>query len=186
MHCPQCGQQQVSGQTRFCSRCGFLMTGVADLIASNGFGATSTSKPPFMASGSPRRRGVLQGAFIVLLSFLIVPIVAAISIALNGGPFATFVTAVLLGIGGLLRVVYALMFESGTTGGKTIEENLFAASQQILAGKTNSAELPPASAIPVGLYTAPEKGSWRDTNDLAAAAGSVTDSTTKLLERDSN
>ena len=29
MFCPQCGQQQVSDVTRYCSRCGFPLDGVA-------------------------------------------------------------------------------------------------------------------------------------------------------------
>ncbi len=31
MFCPQCSQEQISEDTRFCSRCGFLMTGVSQL-----------------------------------------------------------------------------------------------------------------------------------------------------------
>ncbi|HEX8637447.1 MAG TPA: hypothetical protein VF692_05245, partial [Pyrinomonadaceae bacterium] len=37
MHCPRCGQQQVSPETKFCSRCGFPLGLVSDLIAHGGF-----------------------------------------------------------------------------------------------------------------------------------------------------
>lgn len=40
--------------------------------------------------------------------------------------------------------------------------------------------LPPAQSVPVGMYTAPKPGNWRDTNDLQPA--SVTESTTRLLD----
>ena len=36
MHCPRCGQQQVSLETKFCSRCGFQMTLVSELLAHGG------------------------------------------------------------------------------------------------------------------------------------------------------
>lgn len=161
------------------------MTGVAELIANQGIATRDSNKPPFMAAGSPRRRGVMQGTFIFLISFLVVPIVMAISIMLNHGPFATFITSVLLGVGGLLRIAYALMFEAGTPGGMTVEENLLAASQQAFLRKPDSGQLPAASSIPASAYTAPGQGAWRDTNDLAGVPGSVTDSTTKLLEKNS-
>jgi len=32
MHCPKCGQQQVSDEMRFCSRCGFALGIVTELI----------------------------------------------------------------------------------------------------------------------------------------------------------
>jgi hypothetical protein len=31
MHCPRCGQQQISDQTKFCSRCGFQLGLVSEL-----------------------------------------------------------------------------------------------------------------------------------------------------------
>src|SRR5688500_766621 len=37
MHCPRCGQQQVSDQTKFCSRCGFQLGLVAELLENGGF-----------------------------------------------------------------------------------------------------------------------------------------------------
>ena len=36
MHCPRCGQQQASGETKFCSRCGFQLAIVAELLHHGG------------------------------------------------------------------------------------------------------------------------------------------------------
>jgi hypothetical protein len=36
MHCPRCGQQQVSSETKFCSRCGFQLGLVAELLQHGG------------------------------------------------------------------------------------------------------------------------------------------------------
>ena len=37
MHCPRCGQQQISDQTKFCSRCGFQLGLVGELLENGGF-----------------------------------------------------------------------------------------------------------------------------------------------------
>ena len=104
--------------------------------------------------------------------------------ALNADPTLVAISAILFGVGGLLRVVYALMFESGEPGGKTLEEKILAGTP-ILAVKEKVGELPPAQSIPVNVYAPPTgAGNWRDTNDLAVTPGSVTDSTTKLLQKE--
>jgi len=181
MHCPRCGQQQVSEQTRFCSRCGFLLTGIAQVIENDGQVPQSGT---FFAAGSPRRRGVMQGVFFFLLTFLVVPIVAISTAFLGIEPFMVAISAVLFFMGGLLRVVYALMFESGAPGGKTLEEKVLG-NTPLFAEKQRAHELPPAQSIPVSTYAPPPgAGNWRDTNDLAPTPVSVTDSTTKLLERE--
>ncbi len=182
MHCPRCGQQQVSDETRFCSRCGFLLTGIAQVVANEGL--VPNQQGAWFSAGSPRRRGVMQGVFFFLLTFLVVPITAILTVAIDAEPFFVAISAILFFVGGLLRVVYALMFESGEPGGKTLEEKVLA-STPILAGRERAGELPPAQSMPVNAYAPPSgAGNWRDTNDLAPTPGSVTDSTTKLLDRE--
>jgi predicted amidophosphoribosyltransferase len=54
MFCPQCGQQQVTGVVRFCSRCGFPLDGVIQLLSSGGIiPAYRASDEPVQAS--PRK-----------------------------------------------------------------------------------------------------------------------------------
>ena len=182
MHCPRCGQQQVSEETRFCSRCGFLLTGIAQVIANDGIVPHQNST--FFAAGSPRRRGVMQGVFFFLLTFLFVPLTGILTAFLGIEPFLPAISAILFFMGGLLRVVYALMFESGISGGKTLEEKVMAGNF-VISDKQKAGELPPAQSIPVNVYAPPPAaGHWRDTNDLAKTPGSVTDGTTKLLQTD--
>lgn len=181
MHCPICGQQQASDETRFCSRCGFLLTGVAEVVSNNGFIPMRAAKD--LPATSPRKRGLKQGLFIFLLSFLVVPLLAIATIALNvDEPFAVAIAAVLLTVGGLLRMAYALMFESGVptlkTGEAIGQPPHLAGVQQIASA------LPPSRSTPASSYAAPSAGAWRDTNELQHQPGSVTDSTTKLLEKD--
>lgn len=179
MHCPKCGQQQISEDTRFCSQCGFLLTGIAEVIANNGIvpgSETPASKP------SPRNRGVKQGIFVFLLGFLVVPIILAISIATSLGPVPSLISTFLFVMGGILRIAYALLFESNVPGENTLEEKFLAASQRNLKSQSAPNALPPQQSTPVSDYVSPAAGAWRDTNDLQRVPGSVTDPTTKLLE----
>jgi hypothetical protein len=177
MHCPKCGQQQISEETRFCSRCGFLLSGVAEVVANNGI--VPASQTGFTGSpDSAKRRGVKQGAFLALLTFLVVPLLVLFSIAFNLKPFLPFIAVFLFGIGGSLRIIYALMFESGVANDNIGMSNTFP------AGRENRASLPPSQSIPASVYASPAAGGWRDTNELQHEPGSVTDSTTKLLQKD--
>lgn len=175
MHCPQCGQQQVSNETRFCSRCGFLLTGIAEVVANQGLVPASPKTGLTGKADSPRRRGIKQGFFLFLLVFLLAPLAGMLTIALNIEPFFVGIAVVLCVVGGLLRTVYALMFESGVGSAST---------PNALAGAENRSALPPSQSVPASTYVSPA-GSWRDTNDLQhQPPGSVTDSTTKLLQKD--
>ena len=52
MFCPRCGQQQISDQTKFCSRCGFQLGLVAEMLDHDGFlpqlGELAKGKTPFL------------------------------------------------------------------------------------------------------------------------------------------
>ncbi len=172
MFCPQCGQQRISTETSFCSRCGYLLTGTAELLQ---IGGLIPYVPASLAKGtSPRKRGLKQGLFIFLLTFLVVPIVAIFTIAINVQPFAVAITAIALFVGGLLRMAYALMFE----------ENDLAAVTGSLPHQPNLASLPSQYSVPIpaGGYMRESPPSWRDTKDLQPP--SVTDGTTRLLEKE--
>lgn len=131
---------------------------------------------------SPRKRGLKQGLFIFLLTFLFAPIVGMISVALRIPPFGVGIVSVLFFMGGLLRMIYALMFESPNPGGETLEQHLLSAKQSFLPKATANA-LPPQHSVPASDYVTPATGNWRDTNELATP-GSVTENTTRLLEKD--
>ena len=111
MYCPQCGQQQVSDVTRYCSRCGFLLDGVTAVLASGGAVPTRYIQPA-KPKLSPRSKGVRQGAMLMLSTILLVPIVAIISVFILGNPEVIIpLVAISLFVGGLLRILYALLME---------------------------------------------------------------------------
>ena len=176
MHCPQCGQIQVSDETSFCSRCGFLLTGVAEVVANQGV----IAKPGLTGKvDSPRRRGIKQGLFLFLMVFLIAPLLAMMSVMLGFDPALIAISAIVCVVGGLLRMTYALMFESGASN--TV---MTGSMPTALPGAESRSSLPPAKSVPASSYASPAAGSWRDTNDLQPQPGSVTDNTTKLLQKD--
>jgi len=177
MHCPKCGQQQISEETRFCSRCGLLLSGVAEVLANNGI-VPAPQTGLTGASDSAKRRGIKQGVFLFLLSFLVVPLLIMFSVAFNIKPFLPIIAVFLFGVGGILRMVYAMMFESGLATTNLPGQNAFASIPE------NRGSLPSSQTTPASAYVSPAAGSWRDTNDLQYQPGTVTDSTTKLLEKE--
>lgn len=115
-----------------------------------------------------------------LLTFLFVPLAGMISLALNVEPIAAGIAAVFFFIGGLLRMAYAVMFESGDPGAPTLEEKALAGISALKSSRPAHGALPPQRAEPVAAFVPPASGNWRDTNDLQPA--SVTENTTRLLE----
>ena len=177
MFCPNCGQERISTETSFCSRCGFLLTGTAELIQTGGIIPQITSAA--VKGTTPRKKGLKQGLFIFLLTFLVVPIVSIFTIAINVEPFAVAICAIALFMGGLLRMAYALMFESNEFGG-----SLQTDFNHLITRQRTAAALPPQHSVPIpaDVPFRAATGTWRDTRDLQPP--SVTDGTTKLLENE--
>ena len=173
MFCPNCGQERLSMETSFCSRCGFLLTGTAEIMKAGG--VLGVSQKEGKLSRIWRNRGFKQGLFILLLSVILVPLSTMIAIGLRVGPFLPTLVMILLVGGGVLRMIYALMFESPE---RSVQE-----APTLLTGQTDrQPALPPQQAMPINAYGPPSTGSWRDTNDLEPI--SVTEGTTKLLENE--
>jgi hypothetical protein len=179
MYCPTCGQQQISDETRFCSRCGFLLSDVAEVVANKGI---SPYKTPSRISkkDSPRKRGIKQGGMIMLVGcLLVVPIIAILYPFLGFPNFFIPISAIISFMGGLLRIIYALMFEEKDE--LVFEQN--SSNSNIISGKAQQNALPPQQSIPVSDFIPPKSGGWQTTNDLVQPP-SVTDNTTKLLQKE--
>lgn len=176
MYCPQCGQQQTSDQVRFCSRCGFLLEAVAAVLASGGMA------PRYVQPGaqplSPRSKGVRQGALMMLSTFLVVPVMAIIIVGiLRGSGEIVGLAAVTCFVGGLLRMIYALMMESAYPQANNNQMPTYAPPPQFEHSARNIG-LPPASANATT--------GWRprpNTSELVRPP-SVTENTTRLLDKD--
>jgi hypothetical protein len=155
------------------------MNGLAEVVVNGGIPQQLMSnepKPP-----TARRRGLKQGGAWFLLGVVIVPILGILSQLIRFPEELVGLAAVLFFLGGIVRMLFALIFESGNPSDKTIEENVYQTAQKLLNKNPQANALPPQQSIPVDNY-APPQSNWRDTNDLQPR--SVTDPTTKLLHKD--
>jgi hypothetical protein len=178
MFCPQCGQQQVSGAVRFCSRCGFPLDAVIHLLASGGM------MPVYRASDepmqiSPRRKGVKQGATLLLSGAVIVPILGIIA-SFSPSYFPQLLAAlaaIICFVGGPFRMLYAALFEEGAPKRLPMYGPPPMAPQQFAPPRQNTALPPPPVHTP---------SSWRGRPTPAELADrpSVTENTTRLLDKE--
>src|SRR3982751_6571960 len=119
MFCPKCGQQQASEGVRFCSRCGFQLEAVKDLLATDGAPVAWPAAQQISMSGrSARSRGIRQGVMLMLLTAFIVP-TTALLVKLGILPRELIaLAAIICAVGGFMRFVYALMLEDGAKSGR--------------------------------------------------------------------
>lgn len=177
MYCPQCGQQQVSEVTRFCSRCGFLLDGVTAVLALGGQ-VPMRYVAPGSRQLSPRSKGIRQGAMLMLSTLLIVPIVSIITVFIIGNPeILVPITAITLFVGGLLRILYALLMEETVPQVDPTQVPGYSAPPTPQLENSARVALPPASA------NAP--ASWRPRPNTAEIyqPPSITENTTRLLDK---
>jgi len=181
MYCPRCGKQQVSGQLKFCPKCGLPMGLVTEVVSNGGtlpqLDALLDKKSKILT----RRNGIVFSLFWFLFFVLIVTpfwaIVDVEEMAAMSGVVGVF--------GSLLIFLFSLFF----LGKKPKDLERFAAVQQgnQLSGgyPIDMNALPPHMQQSAAEYASPQPGSWRapDTGDLVGP-GSVTEGTTKLLQKE--
>ena len=181
MYCPRCGQQQISSETKFCSRCGFQMGLIPELLANNGMFPQLAELYQQKQGWFTRKNGVIFSLLWFVTFVMMIPAFAGLAnseeLAAGSAVFGLFTT--------ILLMIFSLGFLKKSQ--KTISIPALEARQAQATGLYGSPQnqhaLPPQQSVPVSSYTAPH-GAWRDTNDLVPTPGSVTDSTTKLLTKD--
>ena len=180
MFCPQCGQQQASDATRFCSRCGFQLAAVSGLLTTNGVSPEMTFEAA-PAPPSPRRKGAQFGGKLMLSGAFLIPALAILSELLNV-PEELPLLGVLVFMAGFFRLIYALIFEDGPFRRQMQRQPAFIPSQQPqqFGQPREASALPPAQQqFPAHGYAPPRA----DTADLGYRP-SVTEGTTRLLDKE--
>jgi hypothetical protein len=180
MFCPSCGQSQAPEAARFCPRCGFPQHGVAALL--NAGGQWPEAETP--QAESPRKRGVKQGVLMLFLGMMLLPILAIT----NFPEELVALSAIICFLGGILRILYAAIFEEGK---KASLPPMIAAAPPSAAytppGQPLFTPAPPVSALPPPQQT-PLPTSVRrpphDTQEIINQPGSVTEHTTRMLKRE--
>ena len=178
MHCPQCGQQQTPGEVRFCSRCGFPLGGVTELIANRG--VLPSYDPGGEQEPSPRRKGVKQGVMILMVGMIVSILFAILNSNLGTPEFLAEVSAAITFIGGPMRILYAVFFfEQGAPRNRVVVQTYVPPNTNASFGAPGrQTALPPAQTPPVPVYRPQQH-----TSEIVRPP-SVTEGTTRLLEKD--
>ncbi|HBB93841.1 MAG TPA: hypothetical protein DC054_00485 [Blastocatellia bacterium] len=158
------------------------MEGTMHVLAHGGM-LPAYQSPPGEKTISARRRGVKQGALLMLIGALLVPVFGVMSGFAHGrleNVFAFFaaITAIICFVGGPLRMLFAAIFEEGAPPPQFMSQLNYKVPAQAIPQARVSA-LPPAPAVNPA-------SQWRQRPQTAELnpPGSVTDSTTQLLDRE--
>ena len=178
MHCPSCGQQQVSNETKFCSRCGMPLSLVAEVTAHGGFLPQLAELEAQQSKQGlfTRRNGVMASVFFMITFMMLLPALFGVA----NLSAAAGVSAIIGVFGGMMLMIASLVFLPGARK-RYLPANYGTGAQQSLGGPAQGHALPPQQSIPVSSYAPPQPGNWRDTNDLQPT---VTESTTRLLDEE--
>lgn len=169
MYCPKCSQLQGSEQTRFCSRCGFALDGVRELVAHEGSLTLTEPEAREQRALSERQAGVRQGAKIALLGAVLLPLGYGLCFVFHSSipallPFTVF-------LAGLAWMLYSRVFG---------EQPLPPAGSRLAPSEPPlGAHLSPPSAVAAQLKDAGTRGF--DASEPARTP-SVTEHTTELLD----
>ena len=170
MYCPNCGQQQISGEMRFCSRCGLALTGLAEWLAGGSL-AGKRAEQERVSELSPRRKNIRRAAKLMFLSGVLFPVFLGLCIAVDeGGPM--FIPFFVLFVS-LVWMLYARLFSAGTP-----RINYQAPETTAFGPMSARGSLPPATttSIPVGRPRV-------RTNELDQPP-SVTEKTTRFFDNE--
>jgi hypothetical protein len=177
MYCPNCGQQQISDEMRFCSRCGLALSGLVEWLASGGVPANpglpvKRNDPEELEELSPRRRGMRRAGKVMFFSGVLAVVFFVISLIVDEGALMLFPTCVLFV--GIVMMLYAVLFSP-----KTARSTTHAAKTSALDSSSSRSSLPPAANIPAPVVSRPQVR----TNELAQPP-SVIEHTTRLLDNE--
>jgi hypothetical protein len=188
MFCPKCSRPVADG-VQFCQQCGLALEGVRRVLEGGEAESEAVVVEGKGRALSPRQRGYRQGFKLVLLALLVLPFYPVVegllsslipsveNTMLDELPLWLFSTALfVVFLGGLLRMLYARMFESVEAPAE-IEGGEEKRPRTL--GAFGRRALPPTQSIPVEDFTARRV----NTADLAKPR-SVTEHTTRSLRID--
>lgn len=183
MYCPSCGHEQANEEIRFCSRCGFSFEIVAQLLDHGGFLPQLEEFNKQKNTRLARKNGLKFAlCWFLIFALFFAPVSEALGINRLPELFAA------LGIcGGLLLLVFSFLFlkkAPPNPDDKQISSIRKMREPKSFRGAGNKNALPPVQSVTVSAYVPPmDSGKTPDTFDLSRP-GSVTEGTTKLLEKD--
>jgi len=170
MHCPACGQQQVSNETKFCNRCGLPLGTVSEVLNHGGYLPQLNE----LAKGGDTFWTRRNGLWLSLFFFILMILLAIITGGILDLEVLGELSVALAFFGTALMLIASVAF---------LKKPVRYATPELLRQVSGPQQpaLPPQRVTPAGAYTTPVAGNWRDTNDLTPT---VTESSTQLLEKD--
>jgi hypothetical protein len=182
MYCPKCSQEQVSDEMRFCSRCGFSLIAVRELVAGGNALVQQEAETP-VAQLSCGQRGVRRGAWMMLASLALTLIVGLLA-AIDDG-FAVLVLLPFLGfVSGFALLLYGVFLADKRAARKkraASQPHLATSMHGQLGTAPRSPELYPSRMAPIENFTA-KRG---ETAEMVRPP-SVTENTTRLLDEEAD
>lgn len=161
MYCPKCAYEINSGETKFCSKCGFTLKTVRRIVEDDG-------KNEEIGEISQFQKGIRFGIKLLLLALILIPAFQILSgffvpddRLVESSPSSSWfdflgnAILITLFLAGAARIFYAIIFERST---KTENSNVDSIKE--ISGKEKSA-LPPAQGTPVS-----DLGKWITTDEL--------------------
>ena len=94
MYCPQCSQEHISDEVRFCPRCGFQLDALKMLLAENQNGLAMSESERETQLVSTRKKDVLLGATAMLVAAISIVLLTISGVA--GTPWQAVVIPLLL------------------------------------------------------------------------------------------
>lgn len=181
MYCPRCSQQQASEEVRFCSRCGFQLGVVKELLAQTEAPAVESLQPA--PARGLRKRDVTVGALLMFVVAMIVvllpdttpPPVRNWQLTLTVALFIVLTLFVNF-VGPLLRAANRLFGEDEASPKRgQLSQPQPDLSTKVSAGRERAA-LPPTRSVPAASFNSPRV----NTAEMVQPP-SITEQTTNLL-----
>jgi zinc-ribbon domain len=168
MFCPKCGQQS-SDEVRFCPRCGLSLAGLPAYVAGNEFAPVRPDAAHIEAQ-TAKRLGTRRGAKLMFFSVVLFPLFFGICFLVDG-PAPLFVPFTVF-LAGFVMLVYARLFGEDLLPVRGTRMDLNAPVDRPALGA------PPFT--PASLFNQ-QRGNTAE----MSRPPSVTENTTKLLDKDS-
>ena len=172
MYCPNCGQQQISEEMRFCSRCGLALSELAEWLAGGRLSLKRDDEPKQTTALSPRRKGIRRAGKLMFFSAVLFPIFLVFSAAIGEG--APMVIPFLLLFVSLVMMLYARLFSDNNP-----PVNMKGGQPSTLGSVSTRGSLPPATTTAI-----PSAGRQQVRTNELAQPPSVTEHTTRFLDNE--
>lgn len=172
MYCPKCSQQQISEEMRFCSRCGFPLEGVKELVAAGGL-IEKQDLQSLVDQNSKLFCNVRKSVAMMIAAIPIFIFVGILAGVVSDGFAALILLPVILFLYGFIHLIYITAKE------RKRRQNEPATKVGQLNTTVLNAQLPPSRVVPVDNLTA----NRAHTAEMVHPP-SVTENTTKLLDEE--